>query len=92
MDDGVLQKARNFARPLLEGSTFDSGEDVLAHADAMVQMLAQMGDSQDMQAACYLVYACDHLSKPAEVLGKARLLRATLRISESSTHSSRIDQ
>ena len=71
MDDGVLQKARNFAQPLLEGSTFDSGEDVLAHADAMVQMLAQMGDSQDMQAACYLVYACDHLAKPEEVIAKA---------------------
>jgi len=55
----------------LEGSTFDSGEDVLAHADAMVQMLAQMGDSQDMQAACYLVYACDHLAKPEEVISKA---------------------
>ena len=71
MDDGVLQKARNFAQPLLEGSAFDSGEDVLAHADAMVQMLAQMGDSQDMQAACYLVYACDHLAKPEEVIVKA---------------------
>ena len=71
MDDGVLQKARNFAQPLLEGSAFDSGEDVLAHADAMVQMLVQMGDSQDMQAACYLVYACDHLAKPEEVISKA---------------------
>lgn len=71
MHEGVLQKARNFAQPLLEGSAFDSGEDVLAHADAMVQMLAQMGDSQDMQAACYLVYACDHLAKPEDVIGKA---------------------
>jgi len=71
MEDGVLQKARNFAQPLLEGSAFDSGEDVMAHADAMVEMLAQMGDSQDMQAACYLVYACDHLAKPEDVIGKA---------------------
>ncbi len=71
MEDGVLQKARNFSQPLLEGSAFDSGEDVLAHADAMVEMLAHMGDSQDMQAACYLVYACDHLAKPEDVIGKA---------------------
>ena len=71
MEDGVLQKARNFAQPLLEGSAFDSGEDVMAHADAMVEMLAHMGDSQDMQAACYLVYACDHLAKPEDVIGKA---------------------
>jgi len=71
MEDGVLQKARNFAQPLLEGSTLDSGEDVLAHADAMVEILDQMGDSQDMQAACYLVYACDHLAKPEDVIGKA---------------------
>ena len=71
MEDGVLQKARNFSQPLLEGSTLDSGEDVLAHADAMVEILDQMGDSQDMQAACYLVYACDHLAKPEDVIGKA---------------------
>ena len=71
MEDGVLQKARNFAQPLFEGSAFDSGEDVMAHADAMVEMLAHMGDSQDMQAACYLVYACDHLAKPEDVIGKA---------------------
>ena len=71
MEDGVLTKARIFAQPLLEGSAFDSGEDVLAHADAMVSMLEQMGDSQDMQAACYLVYACDHLAKPEEVIAKA---------------------
>ena len=71
MDDGVLQKARNFAQPLLEGSAFESGEDVLAHADAMANMLVQMGDSPDMQAACYLVYACDHLAKPEDVIGKA---------------------
>jgi len=71
MEDGVLQKARNFSQPLLEGSTLDSGEDVLAHADAMVEILDQMGDSQDMQAACYLVYACDHLAKPGDVIGKA---------------------
>ena len=71
MEDGVLQKARNFSQPLLEGSTLDSGEDVLAHADAMVEILDQMGDSQDMQAACYLVYACDHLAKPEDAIGKA---------------------
>jgi GTP pyrophosphokinase len=71
MDDGFLQKARNFAQPLLEGSAFESGEDVLVHADAMVSMLAEMGDSQEMQAACYLVYACDHLAKPEDVIGKA---------------------
>ena len=86
MEDGVLQKARNFAQPLLEGSAFDSGEDVLAHADAMVEMLDQMGDSQDMQAACYLVYACDHLNKPAEVIaagfgqGQAELALETTKL------------
>ena len=71
MDNGVLEKARNFAQPLLQGRAFDSGEDVLAHADAMVDTLVQMGDSIDMQAACYLVYACDHLAKPEDVIGKA---------------------
>ena len=59
------------AEPLLVGETFDGGENYWQHAQAMAGILASIGGSAAVQAACYLVYACDHLSKPAEVLGKA---------------------
>jgi GTP pyrophosphokinase len=44
---------------------------VLAHADAVARILQSIGGSQAMQAASYLVYACDHLNKPHEVISKA---------------------
>ena len=69
--DGLLERARAMAEPLLVGETFDGGENNWQHAQAMAGILAGIGGSAALQAACYLVYACDHLSKPAEVLGKA---------------------
>ena len=69
--EGLLERARAMAEPLLVGETFDGGENNWQHAQAMAGILAGIGGSPALQAACYLVYACDHLSKPAEVLGKA---------------------
>ncbi len=67
----ALTRARAFAQPLLMGATLDTGEDVLAHADAAAQILSVIGGSEAMQAACYLVYASEHLQKPEEVIAKA---------------------
>ena len=67
----ALQRARAFAEPLLASETLDTGENVLAHADAVAGILKTIGGSQAMQAASYLVYACDHLNKPHEVIAKA---------------------
>jgi len=67
----ALTRARAFAQPLLTSTTLDTGEDSLAHADAVTVILHQIGGSQAMQAACYLVYAADHLQKPEEVIAKA---------------------
>ncbi|BDU52839.1 bifunctional (p)ppGpp synthetase/guanosine-3',5'-bis(diphosphate) 3'-pyrophosphohydrolase [Limnohabitans sp. INBF002] len=67
----ALTRARAFAQPLLMGATLDTGEDVLAHADAVAQILSVIGGSEAMQAACYLVYAAEHLQKPEEVIAKA---------------------
>ena len=67
----ALERARNFAQPLLVGESLDTGENTLAHADAVSAILLQMGGSQAMQAASYLVYACEHLNKPQEVIAKA---------------------
>lgn len=67
----TLGKARAFAEPLLADQALDTGENILQHADAVVQILAGIGGSVAMQAACYLAYTCPHLNKPQEVLGKA---------------------
>ena len=67
----ALVRARAFAEPLLASETLDTGENVLAHADAVAAILKSIGGSQAMQAASYLVYACDHLNKPHDVIAKA---------------------
>jgi GTP pyrophosphokinase len=64
-------RARAFAAPLLAGETLDTGENILAHADAVADILKRIGGSEAMQAASYLVYTCDHLNKPQEVIAKA---------------------
>ena len=68
---GALARARAFAEPLLACETLDTGENILAHADAVAAILRTIGGSEAMQAAAYLVYACDHLNKPHEVIAKA---------------------
>jgi GTP pyrophosphokinase len=66
----ALARARAFAEPLLAGETLDTGENTLAHADAVAVILRLIGGSEAMQAASYLVYACEHLSKPQEAIAK----------------------
>ncbi len=67
----VLLRARAFALPLIAGEELDTGENILAHADAVVAILKLIGGSGQMQAASYLVYACDHLNRPQEVIAKS---------------------
>jgi GTP pyrophosphokinase len=67
----ALTRARSFAEPLIAGEMLDTGENTLAHADAVAAILKTIGGSEAMQAASYLVYACDHLNKPHEVIAKA---------------------
>ncbi len=67
----ALARARAFAEPLLSCETLDTGENTLSHADAVALILKGIGGSEAMQAASYLVYACDHLNKPQEVIAKA---------------------
>ncbi len=63
-------RARAFAQPLIAGEVLDTGENTLAHADAVVAILRTIGGSGTMQAASYLVYACEHLNRPQEVIAK----------------------
>jgi GTP pyrophosphokinase len=67
----ILQRARVFAEPLIAGEVLDTGENTLAHADAVCVILKTIGGSEVMQAAAYLVYACEHLNKPLEVISKS---------------------
>lgn len=67
----ALARARAFAEPLLASEFMETGEIILAHADAVVGILKSIGGSEAMQAATYLVYSCPHLNKPQEVIAKA---------------------
>ena len=66
-----LARARAFAEPLLVGQVLDTGEDALAHAEGVANILLGIGAAPSMGAAAYLVYAGDYLSKPDEVVSKA---------------------
>jgi GTP pyrophosphokinase len=66
----ALERARAFAEPLIAGERLDTGENTLAHADAVAAILKSMGGSEAMQAASYLVYAWAHLNKPEDVISK----------------------
>ena len=67
----ALARARAFAEPLIATERLDTAENTLAHADAVAVILKTIGGSEAMQAASYLVYACDHLNKPQDVIAKA---------------------
>ncbi len=66
-----LLRAQAFAQPLLHHQTLASGENAFDHAHAMVAIVAGIGGSVAMQAACYLVYAAEYLNRPQEVIAKA---------------------
>lgn len=70
-DERTIERARSFAEPLLATEALDSGENTLAHADAVVAILDLMGGTAEMKASAYLVYACAHLNRPRDVLTKA---------------------
>ncbi len=67
----TLVRARGFAEPFLANAHLDSGENTWHHAQAVSKILQEIGGSETMQAACYLVYTCDHLNKPLEVIAQA---------------------
>ncbi|MBN9409069.1 MAG: bifunctional (p)ppGpp synthetase/guanosine-3',5'-bis(diphosphate) 3'-pyrophosphohydrolase [Burkholderiales bacterium] len=67
----TLSRARAFAEPLISGETLGTGENTLDHADAVASILKSIGGSEAMQAASYLVYACQHLNRPQEIISKA---------------------
>ncbi len=69
--DDALTRARAFAEPLLAGQTLDTGEGALSHADGVAAILHDIGAAPSMQAAAYLVYAGDYLSRPEDMVSRA---------------------
>ncbi|MDO8778450.1 MAG: bifunctional (p)ppGpp synthetase/guanosine-3',5'-bis(diphosphate) 3'-pyrophosphohydrolase, partial [Burkholderiaceae bacterium] len=67
----MLARARTFAEPFLVNAILDTGENTWSHAQAVAQILCDIGGSVSMQAASYLIYTCDHLNKPLEVISQA---------------------
>lgn len=68
VNQNLVEKARTFALPLLEGWVLDSGENALAHADAVGLILRSIGASDSLLAAVYLELASAQLQKPEELL------------------------
>ena len=67
----TLESAKVFAEPFLRHATLETGENAWLHAQAVSKILLDIGGSEAMQAASYLVYTCAHLNKPLEVIGQA---------------------
>ncbi len=67
----MLNRARGFAEPLLARAQLDTGENTWTHATSVAQILQDIGGSERMQAASLLVYTCDHLNKPFELISQA---------------------
>jgi GTP pyrophosphokinase len=67
----TLESAKVFAEPFLRHAALETGENAWLHAQAVSQILLDIGGSEAMQAASYLVYTCEHLNKPLEVIGQA---------------------
>lgn len=70
LSSDILAQTRAFATPFLATEVLESGQNSLAHSDAVVAILAEMEASASLQAAVYLVYAAEHLTRPEEVIGK----------------------
>jgi GTP pyrophosphokinase len=67
----AVERARAFAEPFIATQALGHGENSLAHADALALLVKSLGGSDDMQAASYLAFACEHLNKPQELIAKA---------------------
>lgn len=70
-DRDFRARARAFAEPLLTGELSHAGESLLAHADAVADILASIGGSESVQGAAYLAYAAGQLNRPEDVIGSA---------------------
>ena len=67
----ALLRAQKFASPLLAHECVAFGENALHHAQGVAEILQSLGATESLQAASYLVLACEQLAKPLEALTHA---------------------
>lgn len=67
----ALLRAQEFASPLLAHECVAFGENALHHAQGVAAILHDLGAADSLQAASYLVLACEQLAKPLEALTHA---------------------
>ena len=70
-DADIIVRARAYAEPHLRGQPLETGEDTLAHADAVAALLVGIGSAAELRAAVYLTYAADYIDQPEAAIGKA---------------------
>jgi len=70
MELDITTRARDFASVLIAEVCLPSGETALDHAKGTAAIAISLDGSEELQAACYLLYSVDSLSKPLEVLAK----------------------
>jgi GTP pyrophosphokinase len=71
VDPRAVDRARAFAEPLLMAEVLDTGENTLDHADGVAHIMDRIGGTAEMKACAYLVYACQYLNRPKDVITKA---------------------
>ncbi len=63
-------RAHDFAAVLIGDMRLSSGEAASEHAQKVAVIVGELDSSEELQAACHLLYTVDALSKPLEVLTK----------------------
>ena len=76
----VLQHARAFAEPLLDGAQLDTGEDALAHADGVAGVLRAIGAYLQQVGSAFSTDYIDQalIANPALAAGLVRLFEAVV--------------
>ncbi len=94
----ALRQAREFALPLLAHEHLGFGENALHHADGVATILQQLGGADSLQAAAYLVFACEQLAKPLDALthafdaNYAKLAVDATALMQAQRHAARSEQ
>ncbi len=67
----LIQKTKGFAEPLLAELVLTNGERALDHAHSVVEIIQNIGGSEELKAASYLVFVCDQLNKPMDLMSNS---------------------
>jgi GTP pyrophosphokinase len=65
---GVLERSREFARTLAGDHVLDTGENAIAHADGVAELLREAGADEASRAAGYLIACWGALTDPEAII------------------------